>query len=87
MGYRDAGDPAKDWPGWKELGIDGDDESLRAAIAAVPPPPVIPPIARKKFRRELGAELKEAVVMLLEFFNKEPSLVVKSPHGAMCIGA
>ena len=51
-------------------------------MAAVAPPPVIPPIVRKKFRRELGAELKEAVVMLLEFFNKEPSLVVKSPHGA-----
>lgn len=82
VGYRDAGDPAKDWPGWKELGIDGDDEGFRAAMAAVAPPPVIPPIARKKFSRELGAELREAVRLLLEFMTAEPSLVVKSPHGA-----
>jgi hypothetical protein len=48
----------------------------------VAPPPVIPPIARKKFSRELGAELREAVRLLLEFMTAEPSLVVKSPHGA-----
>jgi hypothetical protein len=79
----DGGDPAKDCPGWKELGV-GEDEKWRAswaALAAMPPPPVIQPIVRKKFRRELGAELKAAVGMLVECFNDEPSLVVKSPHG------
>jgi|GEM_PF-3250998 hypothetical protein len=79
-----VGDPAKDWPGWKELGID-ENEKWRArwaAIAAMPKPPIVRTRVRLEFRRELGPELRAAVEMLLECFNEGPSLVVKSPHGA-----
>ena len=73
----------KDWPGWKELGIDGDDEGLRAAMAAIVPVviPAVELIKHERFKRELGPELKASVGVLLEYFNGEPSLVVKSPHG------
>ena len=76
-------DTAKDWPGWKELGIDGDDEGLRAAMAAIVPVviPAVELIKHERFKRELGPELKASVGVLLEYFNGEPSLVVKSPHG------
>jgi hypothetical protein len=82
-GDRDDGGPAKGWAGWKELGI-GNDANWRetmAAIEAMPRAPMIATRVRQEFKRELGPELREAVGMLVECFNEEPSLIVKSPHG------
>ena len=44
--------------------------------------PAVELIKHERFKRELGPELKASVGVLLEYFNEEPSLVVKSPHGA-----
>ena len=88
----DGGGPARDWPGWKELGVDTDDAKWRetwAAIEAMPSAPMIATRVPQEFKRDLGPELRAAVGMLVECFNEEPSLVVKSPHGChvyWCLG-
>lgn len=69
------------WNGWKVLEDNGVNEELELALAQIEVPNVgSGMIGRRGI--DLSPELKEAVEIVKGCCNVEPSLVVRSPHGA-----